>query len=100
MFYDYFPRYGDALNPWGDLIAMARAWCLIKAGGKALVGLPSGPDMMGFNSHRIYGRSMYAQLFANWEVEFTNVDFSRNDGVNCYSCFQFVHALKRVEDGK
>ena len=25
-------RYGDQLNPWGDLIAMARAWCLLKPG--------------------------------------------------------------------
>ena len=23
-------RYGDALNPWGDLQAIARAWCLAK----------------------------------------------------------------------
>jgi hypothetical protein len=67
---------------------MARAWCFVKPGGQALVGLPSGPDMMGFNSHKVYGRIMYAQLFANWEVEATNVDFSKNDGVNCYSCFQ------------
>jgi hypothetical protein len=21
-------RYGDALNPWGDIIAIARAWCV------------------------------------------------------------------------
>ena len=33
------------LNPWGDLIVMARAWCLVKPGGKALVGVPSGPGM-------------------------------------------------------
>jgi hypothetical protein len=38
-------RFGDMLNPWGDLIAMARAWCLVKPGGKALVGVPSGPGM-------------------------------------------------------
>ncbi len=25
-------RYGDALNPWGDIIAMARMWCVLKPG--------------------------------------------------------------------
>ena len=25
-------RYGDPLNPWGDLITMAQAWCLLKPG--------------------------------------------------------------------
>ena len=31
------------LNPWGDLIAMARSWCLVKPGGYGLVGVPTGP---------------------------------------------------------
>jgi hypothetical protein len=37
-------RYGDELNPWADLIAMAKAWCLTKSGGRMLIGLPTGPD--------------------------------------------------------
>jgi hypothetical protein len=31
-------RYGDLLNPWGDIQAMARAWCMTRAGGALLVG--------------------------------------------------------------
>ena len=31
-------RYGEALNPWGDLITMAKTWCLTKMGGKFLIG--------------------------------------------------------------
>jgi len=31
------------LNPWGDLIAMARSWCLVKPGGYGIVGVPTGP---------------------------------------------------------
>ena len=31
-------RYGEALNPWGDLITMAKTWCLTKPGGKFLIG--------------------------------------------------------------
>jgi len=33
-------RYGDQLNPWGDLITMARAWCMVKPGGFAAIGVP------------------------------------------------------------
>ena len=62
-----FYRYGDALNPWGDLIVMARSWCLVKPGGYGLVGVPTGPDNIAFNSHKIYGRHGLAQIFANWE---------------------------------
>jgi hypothetical protein len=27
-------RYGDAINPWGDLMTMARAWCVTKNSGR------------------------------------------------------------------
>ena len=37
-------RYGDGLNPWADLITMAKVWCALKPNGRALVGVPSGPD--------------------------------------------------------
>ena len=51
--YYIFDRYGDMVNPWGDLIVMARSWCLVKPGGYALVGVPFGPDVIGFNSHKV-----------------------------------------------
>ena len=38
--------YGDSINPWGDLITMARAWCTLKPKAKALVGVPYGPDVV------------------------------------------------------
>jgi len=37
------------LNPWGDLITMARAWCLVKPGGLGLVGVPTGIDQVRGN---------------------------------------------------
>ena len=64
-------RYGDSLNPWGDLIAMAQSWCLLKPGAKALVGVPGGKDSIGFNELRIYGRIMFPHLFANWKQIYT-----------------------------
>jgi hypothetical protein len=63
---------------------------------QALVGEPSGPDMMGFNSHKSYGPLGYAHLFANWEVDFTDTDFSKNDGEKCLCCYQSLHALRRI----
>jgi hypothetical protein len=52
--------------------------------------------MMGFNSHKIYGPLGYAHLFANWEVEFTDTDFSKNDVEKCFWCYQSLHALRRI----
>merc|ERR1719411_609564 len=65
-------RYGDSLNPWGDLITMAKAWCLMKPKGRALVGVPSGMDQVIFNSNRNYGRIMNSHLFANWNVIYSD----------------------------
>ena len=59
-------RYGDALNPYGDLITMAKTWCLTRPGGRALVGIPSGMDLINFNANKLYGRIMLPHLFANW----------------------------------
>lgn len=69
-------RYGDPLNPWGDLITMAQTWCLMKPGGRALVGVPSGMDQVLFNTNRLYGPIMSAHLYANWnQIYSTYKDF-------------------------
>jgi hypothetical protein len=33
-------RFGDMLNPWGDIITIARAWCVTKDGGSLTIGVP------------------------------------------------------------
>ena len=65
-------RYGDNLNPWGDLIAMAKAWCVSKPGAKALIGIPFGKDRITFNLHKIYGPVMLSHVFANWKLLHTH----------------------------
>jgi Caenorhabditis protein of unknown function, DUF268 len=62
-------RYGDALNPWGDLQTIARAWCITKAGGGLLLGVPVGPDSIAFNAHREYGPIMLSHLTSNWDQD-------------------------------
>ena len=42
--------YGDGINPWADLITMARAWCTLKPKARALVGVPYGPDVVQVHS--------------------------------------------------
>ncbi len=88
-------RYGDALNPWGDLIAMARSHCLLKPGGQALVGVPTGPkDALFFNAHRIYGPIMLSHLFANWKQVYTEMD-PRDASPRCPSCYQPLYIVEK-----
>jgi hypothetical protein len=60
-------RYGDALNPWGDILAMARAWCVAKPQAKLYLGLPTGKDCVIHNSNRVYGRIRWPLVTANWK---------------------------------
>jgi hypothetical protein len=62
-------RYGDALNPWGDLQTIARAWCITKPGGCMVLGVPDdepNADTIQFNAHRVYDPLMYMHLTAKW----------------------------------
>ena len=81
-------RYGDALNPWGDRQAIARAWCATKPGGYLVIGVPYGDDAVEYNAHRIYGPIMYPHLVANWYQQW------RAESGN-----QRVHVLRKSIDG-
>ena len=60
-------RYGDTLNPWGDIQAVAKAWCVTKEGGPMYIGVPGGAEMIQWNAHRQYGPLRLPHLLANWE---------------------------------
>jgi hypothetical protein len=65
-------RYGDSLNPWGDLQTLARAWCVSKPDAALVIAVPGielerPDDSINFNGHRVYGPIMYSHLFANWK---------------------------------
>ena len=62
-------RYGDALNPWGDVLEIARAHCVCKPGGSLVIAVMSedGKDAIQFNAHRIYGDKRWPYLASNWE---------------------------------
>ena len=62
-------RYGDALNPWGDIIAIARAWCVTKQGGSLTIGVmyDYNNDCIRFNAGRWYGKVRFSYLATNWK---------------------------------
>ena len=95
-------RYGDQINPWGDIIALARAWCQMKVGSKALIGVPAGKDKICFNAHRFYGSYMYPHLFANWKIIHTEGNLeSLNQNADCRepNIDHAIHILQKLNTG-
>ena len=62
-------RYGDALNPWGDVLEIARAHCVCKPNGSLVIAVMTndGNDKLEFNAHRIYGKKRWPYLASNWQ---------------------------------
>jgi len=61
-------RYGDAMDPFGDLQSAAETWCALKPGGIFFLGLPSvdiaaSQDELHWTAHRLYGPHRLAQMF-------------------------------------
>ena len=65
-------RYGDSPNPWGDIIAVARTWCVTKVKGSLVIGVPyeNGKDYVMYNAHRVYGKIRFPYLSTNWKQHF------------------------------
>jgi hypothetical protein len=66
--HDGLGRYGDVLNPFADLESIMRIHCLLKPNGILFLGLPTGPDAVVWNKHRIYGRKRLTMILNNWEA--------------------------------
>ena len=54
--HDGLGRYGDLLDPDADLAAMGFLRHLLAPGGRALLAVPVGGDLVRWNMHRIYGK--------------------------------------------
>ncbi|CAI5524228.1 unnamed protein product [Closterium sp. Naga37s-1] len=66
--HDGLGRYGDPLNPDGDLQRMAKIRGLLKPGGLFFLGLPVGNDTLVFNAHRVYGPIRMPLLLDGWKL--------------------------------
>lgn len=91
-------RYGDALNPWGDILTVARAWCSSSTEAIFVMGCPTNymKDCIAFNAHRVYGPVLYPFLMTNWKFNWSSGDETIS-GDFCDSVDQPVNVFKKLE---
>jgi hypothetical protein len=65
--HDGLGRYGDPIDPNGDLRAMEEARGLLSDGGILFLGVPFGQDTLVWNVHRIYGKIRIPLLLKGWQ---------------------------------
>ncbi|EYB85557.1 hypothetical protein Y032_0296g1700 [Ancylostoma ceylanicum] len=87
-------RYGDPLDPIGDLREIWKTTCLLKPGGYFYLGLQRGQDAVWFNLHRVYGPLRLAMVMAGFDwlatyrgdspvpVQLTQTDLEQNGSVH------------------
>ncbi len=71
-------RYGDPLDPEGDLKAIAELKRVVKPGGTLLFVIPVGKPKVMFNAHRIYDAKNTVKLFDGFTLK--NFALIQDDG--------------------
>ncbi len=66
--HDGLGRYGDPIDPYGDLKAMLSAKCILKEHGTLFFAAPHGQDQIVYNAHRVYGKWRMPMLLDRWNV--------------------------------
>ena len=66
--HDGLGRYGDPLNPNGDIEAMVNTKNFLNKDGVLYLVVPIGLDKVVFNKHRVYGNVRIKKLLTGWEV--------------------------------
>ena len=92
-------RYGDPLDPEGDIKAMNTIYKSLDDNGVLLWGSPVGQDCLTWNAHRIYGKIRFPLLFKKFEIlEWIGCDETIFDkaGFNV-SCYQPLVVAKKIE---
>jgi len=91
--HDGLGRYGDPLDPDGDLKAMKKVYSLLKPGGLLFLTVPVGPDVVVFNLHRRYGAARLPLL-----LNLVNPLFEPSLYANC-SCLDPLESSIEVCNG-
>ena len=74
-------RYGDSLDPDGDLKALAELKRVLAPGGSLLFVAPLGSPRIMFNAHRIYSYGQVMEYFAELELrQFALIPDDPRDG--------------------
>tara|TARA_A100001015_G_scaffold283392_1_gene348642 strand:+ start:962 stop:1861 length:900 start_codon:yes stop_codon:yes gene_type:complete len=82
--HDGLGKYGDKINPIGDIEAMNKVRKLmLNKNGKLILSVPIGIDKVAWNDHRIYGEKRFPKLIEGFQViksfGFNNDSFLRNN---------------------
>ncbi len=98
--HDGLGRYGDPINPNGDLQAMRLLKRKLKPGGLLFLGIPIGLDTLVWNAHRIYGEIRLPLLLEGWELvdRFYYKDSDLKVDTGDQAGFQPVLILKNKDD--
>jgi SAM-dependent methyltransferase len=62
-------RYGDPIDPDGDLKAISELKRVLKPGGNLFFVVPVGKPMIRFNAHRIYSYDQISQYFSSLSIK-------------------------------
>lgn len=74
-------RYGDPLDPEGDLRAIAELKRILSPGGQLLIVVPIGRPRVQFNAHRIYSSGQFTSYFCDLRLrEFTLIPDDPHQG--------------------
>lgn len=74
-------RYGDLLDPLGDIKAIKELTRVLKPAGKLLFVVPIGEPRICFNAHRVYSYSQIMELFKDLNlIEFAMVPDNAVEG--------------------
>lgn len=87
-------RYGDSLDPDGDLKAMMLMRTRIRHGGLLFLSVPMSRDAVIWNAHRIYGRLRFPLLVAGWDLLASLGTHAESATYRDQEYFQPVHVLK------
>ena len=82
-------RYGDAIDPHGDIKAIAELKRTLAINGDLLLVLPVGKPKVIFNAHRIYSYSQIISYFNEFELrDFSLIPDNEKDGNLIYDASQ------------
>ena len=66
--HDGLGRYGDPINPNGDIDACVEAYSMLNNGGYFICGIPIGNGNIQGNFHRIYNKKRLTKLFSLFDT--------------------------------
>lgn len=91
--HDGLGRYGDPIDPNGDLNTMKKLISMLNPGGILILSIPVGEDAIYWNAHRVYGRVRLPLLFNGWELVDSFGFFESDLSQSGYSGHQPVFVL-------